>query len=72
MNIDESILSKLTDKQKKRVEAAATPEECLALAKEFGYELTSEQLESISGGWCDSYCTTFYYCWTDEGPFSKK
>ena len=30
MNIDESILSKLTDEQKKKVEAAKTPEELLA------------------------------------------
>ena len=50
MNIDESILSKLTDEQKKKVEAAKSPEELLALAKEFGQDLTPEQLESISGG----------------------
>ena len=55
MNIDESILSKLTDEQKKMVEAAQTPEELLALAKEAGYELSQGQLEAISGGgWCVS------------------
>ena len=50
MNIDESILSALTDEQKKKVEAAQSPEELLALAKEAGYELTSEQLEAVAGG----------------------
>ena len=50
MKIDESILSKLTDEQKKKVEAAQTPEELLALAKETGYELSPEQLEAVSGG----------------------
>ena len=52
MNVDESILSKLTDEQKKAVKAATTPEELLALAKEYGYELPPEQLEAIAGGWC--------------------
>ena len=50
MNIDENILSKLTDEQKKKVEAAQSPEELLAVAKEAGYELSPEQLEAISGG----------------------
>jgi len=55
MNIDESILSKLTDEQKKKVEAAKSPEELLAIAKETGYELSQEQMEAVSGGeanWC--------------------
>ena len=55
MSIDESILSKLTDEQKKKVEAAQSPEELLAIAKEAGYELSHEQLEAVSGGsWCVS------------------
>ena len=56
MKIHESILDKLTDEQKKRVEAAKTPEELLALSKEYGHELTQEQLDAIAGGdvgWCD-------------------
>ena len=56
MTIDESILSKLSDKQKKTVEAAQSPEELLALAKEYGYELPPEQLEAIAGGWCITKC----------------
>ena len=57
MNIPENILSTLTDEQKQNVEAAQTPDELLALAKETGYELTLEQLEGVSGGdgWCGSY-----------------
>ena len=50
MNIDESIFSRLTDEQKKKVEAAQTPEDFLAIAKEAGYELSPEQLEAAAGG----------------------
>ena len=59
MNIDESILSTLTDEQKKKVEAAQTPEELLALSKEYGYELSPDQLEDVAGGGgvrCSWYC----------------
>ena len=59
MNIPENILSTLTDEQKKKAEAAQSPEELLAIAKECGQELTPEQLESIAGGWgcikCEEY-----------------
>ena len=69
MNIDESILSKLTDEQKKKVEAAQSPEELLAIAKETGYELSPEQLEAVSGGeisWCsDNSCKEV--CYGDGG-----
>ena len=50
MNIPESILSQLTDEQKKKVEAAATPEDLLAIAKEAGHELSMDQLDAIAGG----------------------
>ena len=56
MNVDENILSKLSDEQKKAVEAAQSPEELLALAKEYGYELPPEQLEAIACGWCITKC----------------
>ena len=61
MNIPENILNTLTDEQKKKVEAAKSPEELLAIAKEYGHELTPEQLEAISGGsfWCLSECDPF-------------
>ena len=64
MNIPESILSTLTDEQKKKVEAAQTPEELLALAKEAGYELTPEHLEEVAGGqiWCRFVCDTHDKC----------
>ena len=65
MNIDESILSKLTDEQKKKLEAAHTPEDFLAIAKEAGYELSPEQLEAVAGGgWVPCFthkCS--YFCW---------
>ena len=50
MNIPENILNTLTDEQKKKIEAAKTPEELLILAKESGYELSPEQLEGVAGG----------------------
>ena len=61
MNIPENILSTLTDEQKKKAEAVQSPEELLALAKEAGYELSPEQLESVAGGggsdWCSIFCS---------------
>ena len=67
MNIDENIFSTLTDEQKKKVEAAQTPEELLAIAKETGYELSQEQLDAVSGGnvgWEDpcSHCNNYKGC----------
>ena len=40
----------LTPEQLANAKACKTPEDYLALAKEEGYELTNEELESISGG----------------------
>lgn len=55
----------LSDELKEKVIACKTPEELLALAKEEGYELTDEELQSLSGGvespfvWdCDDYVNT--------------
>ena len=50
MHIPEKNFNALTDEQKKRVEAAKTPEELLALAKEAGYELTLDDINKVSGG----------------------
>jgi hypothetical protein len=59
MYIPGSILASLTDEQKKKAEAAQSPEELLSLAREFGYELSPEQLETAAGGseWtkCSNY-----------------
>ena len=44
MHIPEKAFSTLTDEQKRKVEAAKTPEELLAIAKEGGYELTMEEI----------------------------
>ena len=62
MNIPENILSTLTDEQKKKVEAAQTPEELLALVKESGYELSPEQLEVVSGGESGWECKHYKHC----------
>jgi len=59
MNIDERILSKLTDEQKQKVEAAQTPEELLTIAKETGYELTQDELEAVSGGYSWKVCKRY-------------
>lgn len=57
MNIPENILNTLTDEQKKKVAAAKNPEELLALAREYGQEMTSEQLDSIVAGFgCWGVC----------------
>ena len=50
MNIPENIFNTLTDEQKKKIEAAKSPDELLSLAKESGYELSQEQLSQVSGG----------------------
>ena len=42
----------LTDEQKAKARACARPEDILALAKEEGYELSDEELEGVSAGWC--------------------
>ncbi|MBQ9003215.1 MAG: Nif11-like leader peptide family natural product precursor [Eggerthellaceae bacterium] len=41
----------LTPEQQEKARAAKTPEEILALAREEGYELSDEELETVSGGW---------------------
>ena len=56
MNIPENILSTLTAEQKKKIEAAQSPEELSALAKECGIELTIDQLEDVSGGIRHIFC----------------
>ena len=45
MNIED-----LTPELKEKVLGCKTPEELLALAKEEGYELSDEELQSITGG----------------------
>ena len=58
-------LDDLTPELKEKALACKTAEEFLALAKEEGFELTNEQLDTLSGGatWdscnsksCSSYC----------------
>jgi len=55
----------LSNDVKAKLRGCETTEEIVALAREEGYELTDEQLESISGGWagkCDDYTCTSDTC----------
>lgn len=61
MKIHEKYLSKLTEEQRKKAESAQTPEELITIAKEAGYELTSEELDAVSGGWCPD-CERYTLC----------
>ena len=59
----------LTEEQMAKARACKTPEDVLALAKEEGYELSDEELESVSGGWCFTHCGKDS-CGSDHcGPF---
>ena len=46
------LLKGLTEEQIAKVNECKSSEEILALAKAEGIELTDEQLEAVSGGWC--------------------
>ncbi len=50
MNIPENILSKLTDEQKAKVTSANSIEEVISTIKDFGIDLTDEQVEGLAGG----------------------
>ena len=54
-SMKQDLLKGLTEEQIARVKACKNPEEMLKLAKAEGIQLTDEQLEAVSGGWCDSY-----------------
>ena len=46
------LLKGLTDEQIKKVKECKSSEEILNLAKSEGFELSDEQLEAVSGGFC--------------------
>ena len=48
----EELLKGLTEEQISKAKACKNQEELLALAKAEGIELSDEQLEAVSGGWC--------------------
>ena len=48
----QDLLKGLTEEQIAKVKACKNQEEILALVKQEGYELTDEQLEAVSGGFC--------------------
>lgn len=47
----EDLWKGLTPEQQEKAKNAKGPEEILAFARDEGYELTDEQLESVAGGW---------------------
>ena len=53
----------LTPEQMEKAKACKTPEELLQLAREEGYELSEEELDSVSGGggWGDP-CEDHSHC----------
>lgn len=56
-------LENLTPEQQERAKACKSAEDVLALAKEYGYELTDEELTAISGGsWCWDICSPHDVC----------
>ena len=50
----EELLKGLTEEQIAKVKACKNQEEMLKFAKEEGIELTDEQLEAVSGGFCSN------------------
>lgn len=57
----------LTPEQQEKIQACKTPDDLLAIAKEEGYELSDEELESLSGGdsWYD--CSSLSACLNNVG-----
>ena len=51
----EELLKGLTEEQIAKVKACKNNEELLKLAKEEGIQLTDEQLEAVSGGFCSMH-----------------
>ena len=52
MKLSEEMLSKVPDELKEKVKAATSADELIALSKESGFELSDDQLNAISGGFC--------------------
>ena len=64
----EELLKGLTEEQIAKVKECKNQEEMLKLAKEEGIELSEEQLEAVSGGFCTSStkcpnCGGKYFDW---------
>ena len=64
-------LEDLTPELKEKALSCKTPEELLAFAKEQGYELDDDELESVSGGKWDNSpfvwdCDDYHYSCTND------
>ena len=53
-SVKKDLLKGLTEEQIAKVRACNNTDEILALAKQEGLELTSEQLEAVNGGACSN------------------
>ena len=62
MELNKAGLENVSDEVKEKIRACNTPEDFLALAKSEGYELSDEDLESISGGVDWISCTAVCCC----------
>ena len=49
----DELLKGLTKEQKEKLENCKNTEEMLKIAREEGIELTDEQLEAVTGGFCE-------------------
>lgn len=58
----EELLKGLSEEQVSKVKACKNNEEILALAKKEGIELSSEQLEAVSGGACTPHYDSEWEC----------
>ena len=70
----EDRIKALTPEQRARAKQCKTAEEMLALAKEEGYELSDEQLDSIAGGknWDGSQDYVYVLCLACKSKVSWK
>ena len=73
----EELLKGLTEEQIAKVKACKSQEELLAIAKEEGVELTEEQLEAVSGGFCSTptrqcpKCGGTYFEWGETAGLRR-
>lgn len=73
----EELLKGLNDEQIAKVKACKNQEEILKLAKEEGIELTDDQLEAVSGGFCSTStrkcpkCGGTYFDWGESNHLRR-
>ena len=68
----EELLKGLTEEQIRKLRECKDTEEILKLAKEEGIELTDEQLEAVSGGFCVRKAVICPVCNSENTKFVKE